>query len=335
MFYTLTYSIVLLFTLSFFSTSHAQTSKSMSSSSTGSEIQTATELLSQPTAENLKKALSLFEDVLLKDPNNIEAHMGIVNARILEYFSSNQEDTKTLQEALKHVDSSLRLNPKHEDAYNKKSQTLFYLEKKEDGLNVLKNGLKQMPSSQTLHEAMLTYLINMDRIEEATRFSRLPEYRGENPAKLHLGFGFVWFRAGKMHLARESFISSKKIKPSPEAWDGIGMTYMKEEKWKEAIESFNSAIKLDSKYYDSYYDLAICYSNIGKIEEALQWLLSYTKVFHHNMDAMKDLALLYEKKGDDTKARLTWMKIRSMAHNRELRDMATEHIDALGQKKGQ
>ncbi len=330
----LTYQIVLFFTLSFFSVSSGQMSKPMATPSTDSDIQIATELLDQPTAENLKKALSLFEKELSRDPKNIEAHMGIVRARMLE-FSLNQEDTKTLQEALKHVDSSLRLNPKHEDAYNKKSQILFYLGKKEDGMNVLKDGLRQMPSSKTLHEAMLAYMIDMDRIEEAIKFSRLSEYRGDNPAKLHLDFGFIWFRAGKMPLARESFTHSNKINISPEAWDGIGITYMKEEKWKEAIESFNSAIKLDSKYYDAYYDLALCYSNIGKMEEALQWLLSYIKIFPNNIDALKDLALFYEKKGDNTNARLTWMKIRSMAHNLELRELATEHIETLIKKKSE
>ncbi len=315
----------------FLSLSYAEVSN-RSSPSISSDLNKANKLLEQPTPKNLSRALSLFKKIIEKKPDQTEAHMGIVYVRMIEYLSSTQKDTKGIQEALKHVDTVLKLNPKFEDAYKKKSQILFYIGKETVGLDVLKEGIEQLPSSDGLHESMLTYLLKTNRIGEAVEFSRLSGYQGNNKAKLHIDLGFVWLRAGKTEQARESFSFSNNVLPSPEAWDGIGLSYMEEQNWQKAIDSFHSVINLDPKYYNAYYDLAFCYSKAGKTEESIRWLLPYTREFPDNLSALKSLALLYEKTGDTNKARVTWMKIRSKTHNLREEKLATEHIEALSKK---
>ena len=125
-------------------------------------------LLENPDQENISQALSIFKKVLAKNTNQEEANMGIVYARLIEFIASQEKYPKRLQDGLKHAEVVLKHNKKNEDAYYKKSQILFFMGKPEEGLQNLKDGLKQLPKSETLHKAMLTYLANMAMMYEET-----------------------------------------------------------------------------------------------------------------------------------------------------------------------
>lgn len=137
-------------------------------SSSLQDVQAGMKLLENPDQENISQAISIFKKVLAKNPNQEEANMGIVYARLIEFIASQEKDPKRLQDGLKHAEAVLKHNPKHEDAYYKKSQILFFMGKPEEGLQNLKDGLKQLPKSETLHKAMLTYLANIAMMYEET-----------------------------------------------------------------------------------------------------------------------------------------------------------------------
>lgn len=270
-------------------------------SSTKENIQAGLKLLEQPSPNNIAQALSIFQKAIPSDPNQEEARMGIVYARILEYIISPEKDQKRLHDGLRHVDSVLKRNPKHEDAYYKKSQILFFLGKYEDGLRNMKEALKQLPESETLHEAILVYLINTGRIEEAIQFSHLSDSEVKDVAGLHIRLGNAWLLAGLPKQARGNFLRSNTILESPQAWEGITRSFIAE----------------------------------GNFTGAIEWLIPYTEAFPEDLNALENLAILYEKTGENMKARLTWMKLRVKSDNQEKKRLAVEHIDSLSQKKGQ
>jgi tetratricopeptide (TPR) repeat protein len=139
-----------------------------SSTPSDNDIQAGMKLLEKPDTNKISEALSIFEKALSVDPNQEEANMGIVYARLIEFIASQEKDPKRLQDGLKHAEVVLKHNKKNEDAYYKKSQILFFMGKPEEGLQNLKDGLKQLPKSETLHKAMLTYLANMAMMYEET-----------------------------------------------------------------------------------------------------------------------------------------------------------------------
>ncbi len=268
---------------------------------TNENVQTGLKLLEQPDPNNIARAISIFQSALSANPNQKEAHMGIVYARILEYIILPEKDQEGLQDGLKHVDSVLKSNPKHEDAYYKKSQILFFLGKYEEGIQNLKSALKHLPESEILHEAMLVYLINTGRIEEAIQFSRLSDSEVKDIAGLHIRLGNAWLLAGLPQQARGNFLRSNAILESPQAWEGITRSFIAE----------------------------------GNFAGAIEWLVPYTEAFPEDLNALENLAIMYEKTGENIKARLTWMKLRAKSDNQEKKRLAAEHIESLSQKKGQ
>ncbi len=137
-------------------------------SSSLQDVQAGMKLLENPEPKNVSEAIAIFKRILEKNSHDENANMGIVYARLVEFITSSNKNPQGLQDGLKHVDSVLISNPKHEDAYYKKSQILFFMGKPEEGLQNLKDGLKQLPKSETLHKAMLTYLANMAMMYEET-----------------------------------------------------------------------------------------------------------------------------------------------------------------------
>ncbi len=141
-------------------------SKGLAASASSPDVQEGMKLLEKPDQKNISQALSIFKKTLVKNPNQEKAHMGIVYARLLEHIISPEKDQKGLHDGLKHAEAVLKLNNKNEDAYYKKSQLLFFMGKVEEGLQNLKDALKQLPKSETLRKARLTYLVNMATLFE-------------------------------------------------------------------------------------------------------------------------------------------------------------------------
>jgi tetratricopeptide (TPR) repeat protein len=115
-----------------------------------SDIQGAMKLLEKRDPGSISQAISIFQNALSTNPDQKEAHMGIVYARLIEYARSPQKDLRGLLEALGHADLVFKRNPEEEEAHIYKSQILFLLGRQSEGLNNLKTALKRLPQINTL-----------------------------------------------------------------------------------------------------------------------------------------------------------------------------------------
>jgi tetratricopeptide (TPR) repeat protein len=294
-----------------------------------SDIQGAMKLLEKRDPDSLSQAISIFQEALSTNPNQKEAHMGIVYARLIEYARSPQKDPRGLQEALGHADLVLKRNPEEEEAYIYKSQILFLLGKHSEGLNNLKTALKTLPESANLHVAQLVYWIHLEKADEAVRFSRQAALQIRNGTEFQIRIGDFWLQTGQVQLAKEHFARSLQIQETPLAWAAIGQSYMAEQDWEMAIKCFNQALQINPEYYPVYNFLTNCYIRMGKFSEAAEAQVLYVKAFPEDFPSLENLAVIYEKAGDRTKARLTWTKLRIQTKDPEQKQRAAEHINTL------
>jgi tetratricopeptide (TPR) repeat protein len=297
------------------------------------EVNAALNLLNPPSKENFEKASALLTALLKKNPQDVEARMGVVYLRIAEFTYSRSAGTGGLEEALRQIDAVLNARPNLEDGYRKKSLILFLMGKKEEGLKELQGALKKWPQSADLHEAYLAYLLNMGRVQEAERFSLLEGSAVKNKGDLLLRFGQVWLQAGQPDQAVECFEGALNLKETPRAWAGVGQCYVMKKDYALALGFFEKALALDANYYAAYPDLAFCYFQTGRPREAVQWLERYTRAFPNDLTALINLAGVYEGVGEKTKARLTWLKVKAKTRDPQQLRLAGERLEKLQDQK--
>ena len=297
------------------------------------QIAKASSLLKNPSFQKSQAALKIFRKVLKENPRSIPAHMGIVYVCLYQYNTAKKKNRSLLSKGIKHADIVLGYNPKFVDAYKKKSYLQFYQGHQEQAITTIKIGMHQIPKAKELVKTYLTLLIKTEKIPEAEKICHTRKVPSKDSASLYLDLGQIWLDAGFPGQARLCFSRSLSAKETPEAWAATASSFVMEKNWQKAIWFYEWALKADPTYYDLYYDLAACHNQLGHKKKAIVWLAPYTKIFPDDIRALMELAVLYEEVGDKTRARLTWMKVKSRAKTADQKKVALSRIKKLKRKR--
>jgi len=234
---------------------------------------------------------------------------------------------------LAHVNTVLGYTSKIADAYKKKSYLLFYLGRKNEAVTTLRLGMARIPESRELLKAYLALLIKLEQFDKARKTCMIKKSRFNNLSGLYIELGNIWLDAGYTKRARECFTRSISEHETPEAWAAVAGSFIREKNWQKAVSFFEWALNVNPNFYDVYYDIAACYKHMGNIKKAIVWMSAYTEAFPDDIRALMELALLYEKNGKNTRARLTWMKVKTKSKNKREKMVASKRIEKLRNKR--
>jgi tetratricopeptide (TPR) repeat protein/peroxiredoxin len=122
----------------------------------------------------------------------------------------------------------------------------------------------------------------------------------------YLSYGSVFFQRGYLGEAAESFQLAARADPSSaEAQYGIGSVYLKQEKIREARESFSEALKRTASYPDtrtnSWNNLGLIAAREGKTVEAIGYFHDALRLNPEHFIALENLGNAYrqEKRWDE------------------------------------
>lgn len=87
----------------------------------------------------------------------------------------------------------------------------------------------------------------------------------------------------------------------------LGVYYMRQNKTKEAIHEFKTALRIDDQYFPAMLNLAVLYSRIGDNLKAEEWLVYTLKQDQENIEALRYLGLLKAEQKDYKQA-ISYMK---------------------------
>ena len=82
----------------------------------------------------------------------------------------------------------------------------------------------------------------------------------------------------------------------------LGMAYVKLEKFDKALESYQSALKLNPKDHVTLYNLGIVYHDTMEFDKAIIYYKKAIKHYPNYLDALFNLGYVYKQKGDFLKA---------------------------------
>jgi tetratricopeptide (TPR) repeat protein len=127
-------------------------------------------------------------------------------------------------------------------------------------------------------------LIELYKLDEAFNILKdLLEEDGSNYLVLNK-LGAIYARQKNYEEARNSFNSALSINPDyAPAIVNLGNLELEEGKNQEAIDYYNKAIEKDSEYHLAYYNMAVAYKRMGKLEDYFKLYKRYKRKYREYM----------------------------------------------------
>ena len=224
------------------------------------------------------KAISLYEDIIAKDPNNAEAHMKLADlytekgmkdraSHELLLLGNAYYESRLFKNALKYFQRVLELDPGHIDARTKAAE-IYVNEEME-------------------REAKLEYLAIAEHYLSANDLNKAEEFATKaidlKSIEAHYIMGLVLFKRGMFKEAVGSLETLTKIKVNHVgALLHLGYSHVNNGKYSDAVTVFERALKAEPAGVDALKGLADAQAKKGSSTEATGW---YVKA----MDAMVKL----------------------------------------------
>lgn len=113
-------------------------------------------------------------------------------------------------------------------------------------------------------------------------------------------------------------LNNKNTEEIIEAYIFRGLSYVRVNEFKLAIEDLKYASTNGSKNKMVVFACAYSYSQIGDYVEAIFWYKDYISNFGNQVDVVGQLAICYEKLGRREDAQMWWEELRHLDPNNEL-----------------
>lgn len=116
--------------------------------------------------------------------------------------------------------------------------------------------------------------------------------------------GYKLQMEGKVEEAILNYQKSIEVYPTAEAHTFLGWSYSFQGRHNEAIEECKKAISIDPDFGNPYNDIGAYLIELGKYDEAIEWLLKATQAKRYESYCYPhyNLGRVYEKKGNWVKA---------------------------------
>lgn len=156
---------------------------------------------------------------------------------------------------------------------------------------------------------------------------------------VRLRYGNSWVKNAQtlVSLALENYQKAKGLgDDSAEVESRLGLLYLMQQDYAKAVESYTGAIKAegDKPSTDDVYNAAYAYLLSGDTATALGYAKAAAESYsepHAKADALRLVAEIYGKQGDDSKAIATYLQVLAVSANDTL---SLEHLVDLYLKAG-
>lgn len=179
---------------------------------------------------------------------------------------------------------------------NNKGVTLSKLGKDEDAVSWYSKSIDVEPSSEAFNNRAWMY-INLGKFPQALQDCNTAIDLNLESRDLYHTKGLALVGLNRYEDAFNAYSKSIDIKPSPKAFGDRAKVYYQFEKFIEAIQDCNAAIKLDPDFVFAYRLRSIAYGSLEKFDNALQDCNIVIELEPKVAGNYSNRALVFEKKG--------------------------------------
>jgi tetratricopeptide (TPR) repeat protein len=294
----------------------------------------------QQNVENVKAAISLFEQAAQKDPSFALAYTGISDGSVRMYRTTKEsawkdkalaaaqqarnlddklvevhlslgsayQETGKTSEAIAELTLASELAPNSDDVLRRLGRAYLSMGRGREAVQAYEKAIKANPYYWVSFGALGNAHMRLGNYEAAlVSLSKVVELDPKNVTG-HNDLGAAYLMLGRFDDAASSFKKVLELRPIAETYTNLGIAYASNDKHSEAIPMFEKAVSLKPNSEQFVGNLADGYRWSGDAtraaatyDKAIGLALTDLKVNPRNTSARGNLALYYAKKGDQSR----------------------------------
>lgn len=260
------------------------------------------------TAEEIKKAIGLFQQAINRDPNYALAYVGLADSYIIEGAFAGTPTTDVMPQAIAAVEQALRLDNSIAEAHASKAFIHIYSLEWDEAEREFQRAISLNPNYATAHHWYSEYFrIRRQFPEQAREIKRAQELDPLSPS-MGANLGRSYLNLGDTESAIKECKRALDLNPTfPLAHHFLGLTYVEQRRYDDAIAEFKQAVD-SSKRADLFVaGLGIGYAMAGKRAEALELVRELEQKYAKREATGFDLALVHSALGNNDAA-IGWLQ---------------------------
>ena len=263
-------------------------------------------------AQDLQKAIDLFDRAIKLDPQFALAYAGLADADRRMWDQTN--DGTWTQKALSAGRQAQALNDNLPEVHFTLGSLYTDTGRTAEAIAELQRALQLAPNSDEVLRRLGTAYLKAGRQTEAiaayTKAIEVNPYLWSNYNSL----GSAYFEVGENDRALAAFQHMTELEPRrADGWEGVGAVYFRLGRWSESISRFQKAIELQPKAL-FYSNLGTAYYFLGRFDQAAQTFEKASSMMANDVDIRVNLADAYRWSGQSAKAAATYDQAISLAY---------------------
>jgi tetratricopeptide (TPR) repeat protein len=243
-------------------------------------------------AGHLADAQASYQEAIRLDPNFADAHAQ------LGVLLRSAGDPSALAQAKSHLETALKINPKHPVALRNHALLLSEMGKIDEAIQALSDSLKVQPASAETHYALAELCAGNKRAEEAIVAYREAMRLNPRIPNIAKKLGIQLIRRGKFQEAVEVFDQAVRLEPTDaDLHNNLGVAYKLQGKFVEAAVRFEMALKLNPNFAEVWNNLGSVRAEQERFEEAVTHFRKALELLPTHPRAQTNLGTAYRKVG--------------------------------------
>tara|TARA_B100000900_G_scaffold376875_1_gene359892 strand:- start:4048 stop:5553 length:1506 start_codon:yes stop_codon:yes gene_type:complete len=235
---------------------------------------------------DLSNALTLFQSGRLEEAKKIcvvvlkndEYNSQALNLNgFISYYQKN------FDEAIKHWQKAIKINPNYIEAYNGCGNAYKNLKQLEKAVECFNKAIQIEPRYLEAYINLGNVLIKLEKFEEAIiNFDKVNKFKSIS-AEAFQGKAYSLMKLKKYDEAIFNFNQSIKMKPNDaNTYYNLGATYESLEKWQDAADNFSKAMEIDSNHNKAFKALLHLLEFYNPKEESKNFVIRTNNLLKNN-----------------------------------------------------
>jgi tetratricopeptide (TPR) repeat protein len=211
--------------------------------------------------KDYRSEISIWADTVAKRPQNPRAHYNLGSALL---------QAGRLQDAIRHNEQALQINPNLAEAHCNLGSALLQAGRLQDAIRHNEQALQINPNLAEAHCNLGNALLQGGRVQDAIGHYEQAVRIKPDYAEPHYNLGNALLQAGRLPDAISRFEQVLQIRPDyAEAHNNLGNALLQAGRRQDAIGHYEQAVRIKPDYADAHYNLGNALLQAGRLQDAI------------------------------------------------------------------
>jgi len=259
------------------------------------------------TPDGFKNAVTYYNKAIQADPNYAPAYAGLgelYSFRGFYRYEVKEDYEKYFIDSFENMKKALKINPNLESVQLALAYTYLHISDEKSAINTVQGILSKNPNNA---EALYILWAAKGRNPNNPDIKKALELN-PNLVPALIGLGTAYYEKRQSFRQAETYYrQAVEIAPSPEIHNYLGNALIYQGYYTQAINQFQSALKLDPNYAPAYQNMGIAYFYMNKLSDTITAEQKAISLNPHSPDAYYFIAQSYDR-GKQTQQAVSYYK---------------------------